>query len=194
MQFCSRCGGEAEQVVPEGDSRPRAVCTKCHHIHYDNPRMVVGCLVEDAGRVLMCKRAIDPRSGYWTLPGGFLELGETSQQGAIRETLEEANAVVEVVAPYTQFDIPSIGQIYMFYRARMLGPEFGAGPESLEVTWMTPQQLPWDELAFSVVRETLQLWVGERDSGVFGIHRGVVERNAEGRYVLVDHRVHGGRG
>lgn len=190
MKFCTRCGGGIRRSVPEGDNRERAVCTRCEHIHYENPRVIVGCLVEHDGSVLMCRRAIEPRRGRWTLPAGFLELGESMAQGAARETLEEAGAAVEIVAPYTHLDVPSIGQIYMFYRARMQTAEYAAGPESLEVNWMTPEQLPWDELAFSVVRETLRLWVDERDGGRYGMHRGIVARDAQGDYVLTEHRGH----
>jgi len=190
MKFCSRCGGPIAQRVPDGDNRQRAVCQQCDHIHYENPRVVVGCLVEHDGRVLMCKRAIEPRRGYWTLPAGFLELGESMAEGATRETHEEAGASVEIIAPYTHLDIPSIGQIYMFYRARMRTEAYAAGPESLEVEWMTPQQLPWDDLAFSVVRETLRLWVDELGNDRYAIHRGTVARDADGNYVLTEYRGH----
>ena len=190
MKFCSRCGGQIERRVPDGDNRERAVCGACEHIHYENPRVVVGCVVEDAGRVLMCKRAIEPRMGRWTLPAGFLELGESSAEGAVRETHEEAGASVEIVAPYTHLDVPAIGQVYLFYRARMRSPEYAAGPESLEVQWMTPQQLPWDELSFSVVRETLRLWVAEHAGQRYRIHRGVVHRDDRGSYTLHEHSGH----
>lgn len=191
MKFCSKCGGAITLRVPDGDSRERAVCDACEHIHYENPRVIVGCIVEDAGRVLMCRRAIEPRRGHWTLPAGFLELGESTAAGAARETLEEAEARVEVVAPYTHLDVPTIGQLYIFYRARMISPDFGAGPESLEVCWMRPQELPWEELAFSVVRETLRLWVDDHRNESYRIHQGTVKPRDGGGYGLFDHSFFG---
>jgi len=155
MQYCSRCGQAVQKRVPEGEDRERHVCSACGVIHYENPRMVVGCIVEEQGRILLCKRAIQPRYGHWTVPAGFLELGESAMQGAVRETEEEASAAVRIVAPYAHFDVPHIGQAYIIYRAAFATQGFGPGPESLEVKLVTPEEIPWAELAFPVVRHSL---------------------------------------
>lgn len=190
MKFCSACGAAVERRVPTGEDRERWVCPACGTIHYENPRMVVGCIVEDEGRVLLCKRAIEPRYGYWTLPAGFLELGESTVQGAVRETLEEAGARVQVIAPYAHFDIPQIGQAYVFYRARMLAPEFYAGSESLEVKLVAHVDIPWDQLAFPSVRVALELHTQDAGSGRFRMHHGVIQREPEGGFSFLDHLAH----
>jgi ADP-ribose/FAD diphosphatase len=187
MKFCSACGSTVERRIPEGEDRERWVCPACGVIHYENPRMVVGCLIEDEGRILLCKRAIEPRYGYWTVPAGFLELGESAAAGSVRETLEEAGARVGVVAPYAHFDIPHIGQAYIFYRARMLSPEHSAGTESLEVKFVQPNEIPWGDLAFSVVRVALELFVDDMRSKRYRLHHGVISRNEAGRHLLEDH-------
>jgi ADP-ribose/FAD diphosphatase len=187
MKFCSKCGAAVERRVPEGEDRERWVCSACGTIHYENPRMVVGCIVEQGGHILLCKRAIEPRHGYWTVPAGFLELGESAVQGAVRETYEEAGARVEVIAPYAHFDIPQIGQAYIFYRARMLAPEISAGTESLEVKWVEPAEIPWAELAFPVVRIALELHTQEAKSGSYHMHTGILARDEASRYVLREH-------
>jgi ADP-ribose pyrophosphatase YjhB (NUDIX family) len=190
MKFCSACGAAVERRVPAGEDRERWVCPACGTIHYENPRMVVGCIVEDEGRVLLCKRAIEPRYGYWTLPAGFLELGESTVQGAVRETLEEAGARVQVTAPYAHFDIPQIGQAYVFYRARMLAPEFYAGSESLEVKLVQHAEIPWDELAFPSVRVALQLHTEDAERGRYRMHHGVIQREPEGGFSFLEHLAH----
>jgi ADP-ribose pyrophosphatase YjhB (NUDIX family) len=187
MKFCSACGAEVITQIPAGEDRPRFVCPECGTIHYQNPRMVVGCVIEEQGKLLLCKRAIEPRYGYWTVPAGFLELGESTVQGAIRETYEEANARVQVIAPYAHFDIPYIGQAYIFYRARLLSPEMGAGSESLEVKLVTPEEIPWDQLAFQVVRVTLEFYVEDARRNVFRMHHGMITRDAAGKYALLEH-------
>ena len=190
MKFCSACGAAVERRVPTGEDRERWVCPTCATIHYENPRMVVGCIIEEEGRVLLCKRAIEPRYGYWTLPAGFLELGESTVQGAVRETLEEAGARVQVIAPYAHFDIPQIGQAYVFFRARMLAPEFFAGSESLEVKLVTHADIPWDELAFPSVRVALQLHKEDASRGRDRIHHGVIRREPAGGFSFDDHLAH----
>src|SRR5262245_45190069 len=187
MKFCSTCGALVARKIPSGEDRERFVCTVCHTIHYQNPRMVVGCIIEEQGKILLCKRAIEPRHGYWTVPAGFLELGESTVQGAIRETYEEAQARVQVIAPYAHFDIPYIGQAYIFYRARLLGPEFGPGTESLEVKLVPPEEIPWEALAFQVVRVSLEFYMQDSKLGVFRMHHGVISRDADGRYDLLEH-------
>jgi ADP-ribose/FAD diphosphatase len=186
MDYCSRCGQRTEQRVPEGEDRLRHVCTGCGTIHYQNPRMIVGCVALHEGRVLMCQRAIDPRRGYWTLPAGFLELGESAMAGAARETAEEAGAHVRIVAPYVHFDVPHIGQAYILYRAELLTPEFAAGAESLAVKLVRPDEIAAAELAFPVVRFTLELLHDDLRSGRFRAHQGVLVRE-QGAIVLRDH-------
>jgi ADP-ribose/FAD diphosphatase len=186
MQFCSQCGHALEKRVPEGEDRERDVCASCGTIHYQNPKIVVGCIVEQAGKILLCKRAIQPRLGYWTVPAGFLELGESAMAGAIRETEEEAGASVRIVAPYAHFDVPQIGQAYIIYRAVLLSDAFAPGPESLEVKLVSPDEIPWNEIAFPVVRHSLELVLEDLRSGRFRSHQGALVRE-EGRYVLRDH-------
>jgi ADP-ribose/FAD diphosphatase len=187
MKFCPTCAAPVVSKVPSGEDRERFVCTECGTIHYQNPRMVVGCIIEEQGKILLCKRAIEPRYGYWTVPAGFLELGESTVQGAIRETHEEANARVQVIAPYAHFDIPYIGQAYIFYRARLLTPEFGAGTESLEVKLVSPEEIPWDALAFQVVRVALEFFMDDYERGAYRMHHGFITRDASGRYALLEH-------
>jgi ADP-ribose pyrophosphatase YjhB (NUDIX family) len=155
--------------VPEGDSRPRFLCERCDTVHYQNPRVVTGCLATWEDRVLLCKRNIEPRRGYWTLPAGFLENGETAEAGAIRETWEEARAQVAVDDLYTLYSLPHISQIYLFFRGRLLGPEYAAGEESQAVELFREDEIPWDELAFPVVRETLRHFFADREHDSFRI-------------------------
>lgn len=162
MKYCSQCGGSLQHRVPEGDNLPRYICNNCAEIHYHNPRVITGCLPIWQDKVLMCKRAIEPRYGYWTLPAGFLELGETAAQGAARETMEEARAQVEVRNLYSFINVTYIGQIYTLYLADMLNLDFGPGPESLEVELMTEDDIPWSELAFPTVKLSLQNYFADR--------------------------------
>ncbi|MEH6590237.1 MAG: NUDIX hydrolase [Halioglobus sp.] len=156
MKFCTSCGSSVSLRIPEGDDRERFICTSCELIHYINPRVIVGCVPHYEGKVLLCKRAIEPRKGYWTLPAGFMENGETTQQGAARETWEEAMARVSNLELYRVFDVPYISQVYMFYRCDLDDGVFGVGPESLESDLYDEADIPWDEIAFPVVRETLK--------------------------------------
>jgi len=190
MKFCNACGAGVERRIPPGEDRERWVCSQCGTIHYENPRMVVGCIVEEGDQILLCKRAIEPRYGYWTLPAGFLELGESTIQGAVRETLEEAGARVQVTAPYAHFDIPLIGQAYLFYRARMLSPEFSAGTESLEVKLVPRSEIPWDQLAFQAVRVALELYREDTTRGRFRMHHGIIMREPSGGYSFEEHLAH----
>ncbi|PKU83208.1 nudix hydrolase 23, chloroplastic [Dendrobium catenatum] len=156
--FCQFCGGRTKQVIPDGDEKMRAVCTVCGAIHYENPKMVVGCLVEHDGKVLLCKRNIYPSYGLWTLPAGYLEIGESAAQGAMRETFEEANAEVEIISPFAHLDIPHIGQSYIIFRAKMKEPYFSPGPESLECMLFTLDDIPFGSLAFSSIYVTLKMY------------------------------------
>lgn len=174
IQYCSQCGSAVEVKIPPGEDRERFVCTNCHMVHYQNPKLVVGTIVEHEGQILICKRAIEPRMGRWTLPAGFHELGESTMAGAIRETHEEAGATVKITAPFGHFDIPHIGQAYVFYRAELDGLGYHAGPESLEVKLIDPADIPWRELAFDVVRIALELYMEDRKTGAHNFHNGSI--------------------
>ena len=169
MKFCSACGASVELQIPLGDNRERYVCDGCATIHYQNPRIVTGCLPIWEDKVLLCKRAIAPRLGYWTLPAGYLENGESIAAGAARETMEEANASVRDLELYTVFSLPHISQAYMFYRSQLANLDFSAGTESLEVRLFTEQEIPWDELAFPVITESLEFYFADRSNGQFPV-------------------------
>jgi len=170
MKFCPSCAAPLTKRVPPGDSLPRYLCDACGSIHYENPRLVVGCVPEWEGRVLLCRRAIEPRYGYWTLPAGFMENGETTAQGAVRETLEEAGARIELTAPFSMISVPYVNQVHLFYRARLLDLEFKPGDESLEVILVEEAQVPWKDIAFRTVGLTLKHWFADRARGAFGFH------------------------
>lgn len=179
MNFCSNCGARVELRVPTGDSLPRFVCVSCGAIHYENPKIVVGCIPEWEDRILLCRRAIEPRHGLWTVPAGFMENGETTAQGAERETLEEANAHVEMLGLYALFNIPHINQVYMLFRARLLDLDFHAGAETLEARLFSESEIPWDAIAFATVRRTLQHYFSDRGAGEFRFHIGTIEPMAK---------------
>lgn len=170
MKYCAHCGSEVELKVPAGDNRLRHVCPACGSIHYENPRMVVGTLPVWEEKVMLCRRAIEPRHGFWTLPAGFLENGESAAEGALRETREEARARVELLAPYTLVSVPFIDQIHLLFRARLLDLDFAPGTESLEVKLYDEADIPWEHLAFRSVSLTLRTFFDERRSGHFGVH------------------------
>ena len=170
MKFCSNCAAPVVQRVPPGDNLPRWVCDQCGEIHYQNPKLVVGTIPEHEGRLLLCRRAIEPRYGYWTLPAGFMENDETCGQAAARETLEEAGARVELGAPFTLISVPHVNQVHLFYRARLLDLEFTPGEESLEVALLAEAAIPWKDLAFRTVATTLRHWFADRARGAFAFH------------------------
>jgi ADP-ribose pyrophosphatase YjhB (NUDIX family) len=177
VKFCSHCGASTlEFRVPDGDTLPRHVCATCGTIHYQNPKVVVGCLPVWNERVLLCKRAIEPRHGLWTLPAGFLENGETLFAGAARETVEEAHARVEVGPLYTMISLPQINQIYVMFQARLLDLDFGPGLESLEVRLFGEDEIPWGELAFRTITRTLRNFFLDRKLGAFPVHVSALER------------------
>ena len=169
MNFCIKCGASVSMIVPDGDTRERAVCDNCGHIHYVNPRIVTGCLPVHKDQVLLCKRAIEPRYGFWTLPAGYLENGETVAVGAARETMEEANANVIELELYTVFSLPHISQIYMFFLSELNKPEFSSGEESLEVKLFSEDEIPWDSLSFPVVTQTLEFFFKDRKTSDFPV-------------------------
>ncbi len=164
-QYCPTCGGPTEYRVPADDNRERATCTVCGAIHYENPLNVVGTLPVYGEQVLLCKRAIEPRLGKWTLPAGFMELGETLAEGAARETQEEAGAEIELQNLYCVMNVVRVGQVHLFYRARLLSPRFDPGPETLEARLFHEHEIPWDEIAFHTVRDTLLRFFEDRHRG-----------------------------
>jgi ADP-ribose pyrophosphatase YjhB (NUDIX family) len=174
MKFCSNCGAPVVLKVPVGDNLPRHVCDACLTIHYQNPRMVIGCIPEWEGQVLLCRRAIEPRYGLWTLPAGFMENGETVAQAAQRETLEEAQARVELADMFAVLSVPHVNQVHIFYRARLLDLDFGPGAESLDVRLFPEGEIPWPELAFRTVATTLRHYYADRRVGGFAFHAGEI--------------------
>lgn len=172
MKFCSNCGAPVRSLIPPGDTLPRYVCDACATIHYQNPKIVVGCIPEWKDRILMCRRAIEPRHGLWTLPAGFLENHETVTQGAARETLEEAHARVEIRTLFALYNLPHINQVYMLFRGRLLDLDYRPGMESLEVRLFDERSVPWDELAFRTIRETLKAYFRDCHIGAFSLHIG----------------------
>ncbi len=177
MKFCNTCGsGKMQFRVPEGDTTPRFICDTCDIIHYENPKLVVGCIPTLDGEVLLCKRAIEPRYGYWTLPAGFMENGESTEEGAVRETREEANA--ELTGDLTLFSIysiPSINQVHVFFKANLKNRNFSSGPESLDVRLYSPQNIPWDNLSFATVKKTLRHFCDEIPGQTSQVHIGTIE-------------------
>lgn len=169
MNYCSECGKAVEHRIPEGDDRPRYVCDHCNIIHYQNPRVVVGCLITRQDKILLCRRAIEPRKNFWTIPAGFMENGETMLHGALRESMEEACAAVENEYLYRLFDIPRIHQVYVFYRGELRGDSYGVGPESLEVGLFEEGEIPWSELAFPVVTDILTEYLEDRKRGEYPV-------------------------
>lgn len=172
MKYCCHCAAQLNLRIPPGDNLPRHVCDQCGAVHYQNPKIVAGCIPEWGDRILLCRRAIEPRVGLWTLPAGFMENGETTADGAARETWEEANARVEISGLYALFNIPHISQVYLMFRARMLDERYGPGTESLDVELFREDQIPWQELAFPVVRETLVRYFEDRRNGEFPLQMG----------------------
>ena len=166
MNFCIKCGANTAYQIPPGDNKVRLVCRSCGYIHYENPKLVCGCLVRSGEQVLLCKRGIEPRLGKWTFPAGFLERGETATDGAVRETFEEACADVEIQSMYVQYDLAYISQIYQFFLADLNG-SFAAGDETLEVELFSEKMIPWEELSFPVVQRSLEFYFKDRKSGIF---------------------------
>ena len=176
MNHCSACGSPTSQQVPEGDNRLRDVCTGCGEIHYVNPRIIVGTIPVWEEQLLLCRRAIEPRSGYWTLPAGFMELGESTQAGALRETIEESGASAEVGDLFAVFDIPHAEQVHLFFRAQLLRPELAPGPESLDARLFHPQDIPWKDLAFRSVHRALELFLADQAAGLQRVHNESIVR------------------
>jgi ADP-ribose pyrophosphatase YjhB (NUDIX family) len=171
MNFCSNCGAAVTLQIPEGDDRARFVCGSCGTVHYENPKVVVGCIAEQDGRILLCRRNISPQKGKWTIPAGYLENNESLKQGALRETLEEAGATVAQARPYRLFDLPFISQIYIIFRARLQTVDFTPTPESAEIKLFKQNQIPWDVIAFQVIAETLRHYFEDRPLAAFELRQ-----------------------
>jgi len=172
LKHCKSCGSAVTYRLPDdGDTRERAICTACHTVHYENPLNVVGTLPIWEDKILLCKRNIEPRFGKWTLPAGFMELGETVAQGAARETDEEAGAQIELLGLYTLMNVVRVGQVHFFYRAKLLSTTFHPGHETIEARLFSEDEVPWDDIAFRTVRETLKCFFEDRQRGAFPLHQ-----------------------
>ncbi len=178
MNFCSQCGSPVTSRIPPGDDRVRHVCDSCGMIFYSNPKIVAGCIPQWDEQLLLCRRAIEPRSGLWTLPAGFMENGESTDQAAARETLEEANARVEMGKLFAYLNIPALNQVYVIFLARLLDLEFSAGAESLEVRLFHEREIPWEEIAFPSIERALRLYFQDRRGDGFGVHMADIERRS----------------
>lgn len=170
LRYCTACAAPLELRVPPGDTLLRHVCTNCGQIHYQNPKVVVGCIAASGTRILLCRRAIEPRRGLWTLPAGFMENGETCAAAAARETREEACAEVELGPLFSLIDVPHIAQVHLFYRGQLLGGVHAPGDESLETALFEEGEIPWEALAFRSVSHTLRAFFADRRAGRYGVH------------------------
>jgi len=173
MKYCGQCSHPVVMKAPPGDHLPRYVCEHCGTIHYQNPKLVVGCVPEWEGKVLLCRRAIEPRAGFWTLPAGFMENGETLEQAALRETREEALAEVELLAPLASVSVPHVNQVHFMFYGRLLQGKYGIGAETSEVDLFSEERVPWEDIAFPSVRYTLECFFADRRRGLFGFHNNI---------------------
>lgn len=191
MKFCTECGASLQLRIPPHDDRQRHVCDGCGHIHYVNPRLIVCSIPTWEDKVLLCKRAIEPRHGTWTLPGGFMELGESTQEAAARETREEAGASIEVHELYSLFNVIHIDQVHLFFRASLLTPDHAAGVESLEVGLFREHDVPWDNIAFPAVAATLRQYFRDLRAGSFSLRLADILLDADnGRLIRPHNFIH----
>jgi len=174
QRYCSQCGAPTLTRVPDGDNRMRDLCDHCGAIHYQNPRVVVGTLPVWENRILLCRRAIEPRYNTWTLPAGFMELGETLAQGAERETREEAGAQIRLGSLFSVLDVPHADQVHVFFLAEVQNPQLNPGPESLEARYFDEAEIPWDKLSFRTVIATLRYFLADRRNGAYGVHHDAI--------------------
>ncbi len=184
MNYCSACGEKVSFVIPDGDNRSRYVCSSCHTIHYQNPKIVTGCIAQWQDKILLCQRAIEPKHGLWTLPAGFMENEETNMQGAARETAEEANARVENMQLFCVFSIAHINQLYTMYRGDLINGQASAGEESLDVALVTEHEVPWQNIAFHVIDETLKRYYQDKKQGEFKTHYGDIIKQSNDSYIV----------
>ncbi len=186
MHYCLHCGSPANYQIPQGDTRERIVCNNadCGYIHYQNPNIVCGVLAVHEGKILLCRRAIEPQYNMWTLPAGFMEIGETMLEGAKRETLEEAEAIAENMKLYCLFDLPQVGQVHVMYLANLHEGKFGVGEESLECQLVSEDEIDWDNIAFETVRRTLKHYLADckkyDNFSDFPLYEERVEKNRNG--------------
>ena len=172
-RFCPQCGStDLAQRTPEGDTHERLMCGGCQYIHYLNPKVIAGCIIEREGRYLLCQRAIPPRPGTWTLPAGFMEAGETTEQAALREVWEESGVRAEIISPYSIFSVPQISEVYIVFRAIALEVTDQFGPETLACQFFAPEDIPWDSIYYPAIRQILERYIAERQAGVYGIYVG----------------------
>jgi len=188
MKFCSLCGNSIEVRIPEHDDRERFVCTSCGYIHYENPRIVVCSLPCYEDKVLMCRRAIEPRNGLWTLPGGFMENNESTHEGACRETLEEACARIRIHGLYTYYNLPFINQVHFFFRAELLDLDFAAGIESEEVALLGRDEIPWHEIAFPAVKNTLEHYFHDYERQDFSLRSADIVIDDDEKRIIRPHQ------
>jgi ADP-ribose pyrophosphatase YjhB (NUDIX family) len=174
IKHCPHCGTPVEEKIPAGDTLHRAVCPSCQTIHYENPKIVAGCIPEWENKILLCRRAIEPRLGLWTIPAGFMELGESTEEAAQRETMEEAHADVRIHTLFGIFSLPHVSQVYVVYRAHLLNLDYKPGPESLEVELVSLAEIPWDQLAFPVIHESLSRYVKDIQAATAQTHSIIV--------------------
>lgn len=187
MKFCNQCGYNVSLKIPDDDNRPRFVCESCEMIYYENPKIIAGCLPIWEDKILLCRRAIEPKHGLWTLPAGFMENDETIQQAAVRETMEEANARVELKELYTLFNLPHVSQVYMIFRAQLTDLDFSPGIESLETQLFSKDEIPWDEMAFKTIEHTLRLYFDDYQRDDYQFHLGdIIQQDEE--IVLIKHK------
>lgn len=177
MRYCPQCGHAVDMIIPTGDNRVRAVCPHCEHIDYDNPRIITGTIPLYKGQLLLCRRNIEPRFGYWTLPAGFMENQETTSEGALRETLEESGSIAVCKQAFSMISIPHINQVHLFYIAELKQNDFHATEESSEVALFDLDDIPWDELAFSSVSRTLRLFIEDHKNKSYGFHEDTIYVN-----------------
>ena len=176
QKYCPLCGHKTTIKIPKGDNRFRAVCNKCLNVFYENPKVVSGCLLTHDDKILLCKRATEPRSGYWTLPAGFLENNETVEEGALRETYEEANATSKEINLFVMCNLKHISQIYMMYLGKLEDEKYAPGLESEEVRLFSEKEIPWDNIAFKVIEKTIKYYFSDRKNGKFSIHFDTIDK------------------
>lgn len=181
MKYCSACGSPVTLEIPAGDNRERHCCKPCGAIHYENPKLVLGTVTVWEDKVLLCKRAIEPRYGYWTLPAGFMENGESTEEGAARETSEEAGARIDLGALYSIIDVPHVHQVHLFFHARLLDLQFEPGTESLEARLFSEAEIPWQSIAFRTVEQTLRWYFEDRRTGNFPLRSSAIRYEARKR-------------
>ena len=189
MKFCNQCSAAVNWQVPEGDSRARFVCSACQTVHYENPKIVAGCIPVWGEQVLLCRRAIEPRKGFWTVPAGFMENGESMAQAAMRETYEEACANVEQLDLYAIYDLPQINQVHTFFRAKLTEPQFAAGIESLEVALFSQADIPWSQLAFPTIGRLLECYFADRDHESYPVRNESIEQ-LKPYFAMLGHKDH----